>query len=106
MLLRQSPRGVPYNCGPPSQIATFLSTQDQCAAYCDASLARRTLPPLQTLAGNLCKVCLTYVTSILYSAGTMTNKLNLPAEIVLGNKEYSWRIDWSVNGWLFAATLV
>jgi len=43
---------------------------------------------------------------MLYTAAIMVNKLNVPDEIVLGHKEYSWRIDWKVNGWLFAATLV
>jgi hypothetical protein len=36
----------------------------------------------------------------------MNSKPNVPAEIFLGNQEYSWRIDWTVNGWLFAATII
>jgi hypothetical protein len=43
---------------------------------------------------------------MLYTADTMSTKLNVPDEIVLGNKDYSWRIDWTVNGWLFVATLI
>lgn len=31
---------------------------------------------------------------------------NVPGEIFLGEKEYSWRADWKVNGWLFVATLI
>jgi hypothetical protein len=42
---------------------------------------------------------------MLYSGG-MSEKLNVPDEIFLGEKEYSWRADWRVNGWLFAATIV
>src|ERR1043166_3675345 len=36
----------------------------------------------------------------------MSNKPNIPSEIFLGNEEYSWRMDWNVNGWLFVATLI
>jgi hypothetical protein len=36
----------------------------------------------------------------------MNEKLNLPDEIWLGRKEYSWRMDWKVNGWLFVATII
>lgn len=36
----------------------------------------------------------------------MNNKPNIPGEIFLGEKDYSWRADWRVNGWLFAATLI
>ena len=36
----------------------------------------------------------------------MNNKPNVPGEIFLGEKEYSWRADWKVNGWLFVATLI
>ena len=36
----------------------------------------------------------------------MNNKPNVPAEIFLGEKEYSWRMDWKVNGWLFVATII
>ena len=36
----------------------------------------------------------------------MNNKPNIPGEIFLGEKEYSWREDWKVNGWLFVATLI
>src|SRR6187402_1676289 len=36
----------------------------------------------------------------------MNSKPNVPAEIFLGNEEYSWRIDWTVNGWLFVATII
>jgi len=42
---------------------------------------------------------------MLYSGG-MNEKLNVPGEIFMGNKEYSWRMDWRVNGWLFVATLI
>jgi len=42
---------------------------------------------------------------MLYTVG-MNKKLNVPNEIWLGNKEYSWRMDWKVNGWLFVATLI
>lgn len=33
-------------------------------------------------------------------------KLNVPEEIYLGKKEYSWRADWKVNGWLQVAALI
>jgi hypothetical protein len=36
----------------------------------------------------------------------MNSKPNVPGEIFLGDKEYSWRMDWKVNGWLFVATLI
>jgi hypothetical protein len=36
----------------------------------------------------------------------MNTKPNVPGEIFLGEKEYSWRADWTVNGWLFVATLI
>jgi hypothetical protein len=36
----------------------------------------------------------------------MNNKPNVPGEIFLGNQEYSLRMDWQVNGWLFVATLI
>lgn len=36
----------------------------------------------------------------------MNNKPNLPNEIWLGKKEYSWRSDLRVNGWLIVATLI
>ena len=36
----------------------------------------------------------------------MNTKLNVPGEIYLGEKEYSWRIDWQVNRWLFVATII
>ena len=42
---------------------------------------------------------------MLYS-GDMNEKLNVPAEIFMGDKDYSWRADWRVNGWLFVATIV
>lgn len=42
---------------------------------------------------------------MLYS-GEMNPKLNVPGEIFMGEKEYSWRKDWRVNGWLFVATLI
>ena len=43
---------------------------------------------------------------MLYTACIMNNRPNVPGEIFLGEKEYSWRADWSVNGWLFVATLI
>jgi len=42
---------------------------------------------------------------MLYSAD-MNAKLNVPGEIFMGNKEYSWKMDWRVNGWLFVATMI
>lgn len=36
----------------------------------------------------------------------MNEKVNVPGGIFLGNKEYSLRMDWQVNGWLFLATLI
>jgi hypothetical protein len=36
----------------------------------------------------------------------MNNQPNVPGEIFMGQKEYSWRADWMVNGWLFVATLI
>jgi hypothetical protein len=44
-------------------------------------------------------------TSMLYTA-FMNIKPNVPGEIFMGEKEYSWRADWKVNGWLFVATLI
>jgi hypothetical protein len=46
------------------------------------------------------------MTRMLYTACIMNNKPNIPGEIFLGEKEYSWRADWKVNGWLFVATLI
>jgi hypothetical protein len=43
---------------------------------------------------------------MLYIGFIMTNKPNVPGEIFLGNQEYSLRMDWQVNGWLFVATLI
>jgi hypothetical protein len=43
---------------------------------------------------------------MLYTVSTMNTKPNVPDEIFLGGKEYSWRADWTVNGWLFAATTI
>lgn len=43
---------------------------------------------------------------MLYTSVVMTTKPNVPGEIFLGNKEYSWRMDWTVNGWLVVATLI
>jgi hypothetical protein len=36
----------------------------------------------------------------------MNHTPNIPGEIFLGEKEYSLRADWRVNGWLLVATLV
>jgi hypothetical protein len=48
------------------------------------------------------------MTSMLYSHSNMNSntKPNVPGEIFMGEKEYSWRKDWNVNGWLFVATLI
>lgn len=43
---------------------------------------------------------------MLYIGCIMNEKLNVPGEIFMGNQEYSWRMDWRVNGWLFVATLI
>lgn len=43
---------------------------------------------------------------MLYIAFNMNKQLNIPGEIFLGEKSYSWRADWRVNGWLFVATLI
>ena len=43
---------------------------------------------------------------MLYTRFGMQNKPNLPDEIWLGTKEYSWRSDLHVNGWLLVATLI
>jgi len=43
---------------------------------------------------------------MLYTRCKMNTKPNIPGEIFLGEKEYSWRADWRVNGWLFVATLI
>jgi len=45
------------------------------------------------------------MTSMLYTA-LMNAKLNVPGDIFLGDKDYSWRMDWKVNGWLFVATII
>jgi hypothetical protein len=45
------------------------------------------------------------MTSMLYIIG-MNEKLNVPDEIWLGKKDYSWRADWKVNGWLFVAAII
>jgi len=42
---------------------------------------------------------------MLYTAPTMNNRPNIPNEIYWG-KEYSWRMDQKVNGWLIAATII
>src|SRR5260221_8146291 len=36
----------------------------------------------------------------------MNTKPNIPGEIFLGEKEYSWRKDLQVSGWLIVATLI
>jgi hypothetical protein len=41
---------------------------------------------------------------MLYTCG-MDKKLNVPDEIWLGKKDYSFWKDWKVNGWLFFAAL-
>jgi hypothetical protein len=47
------------------------------------------------------------MTRMLYSGFVMNNKPNIPDEIFLGsNKEYSWRTDLKVNGWLMVAVLI
>lgn len=49
---------------------------------------------------------LDHMTSMLYTAFMMNNKLNVPGEILLGDKSYSFNQDWKANGWLFVATLI
>jgi hypothetical protein len=44
------------------------------------------------------------MTRMLYNAGTMNNKPNLPEEVVSW-KTYSFRADMKVNSWLFVALL-
>ena len=47
------------------------------------------------------------MTRILYTGSVMNNKPNIPDEVFLGgNKEYSWRTDLKVNGWLMLAVLM
>lgn len=49
------------------------------------------------------------MTSMLYTTSMMTimnKKPNVPGEIFLGDQDYSWRMDWNVNGWLFVATII
>ena len=46
------------------------------------------------------------MTRMLYTGFVMNTKPNVPGEIFLGEREYSWRADWKVNGWLFVATLI
>lgn len=36
----------------------------------------------------------------------MNNRPNIPGDIFLGEKDYSWRMDWKVNGWLFVAAVI
>lgn len=36
----------------------------------------------------------------------MHAKPNVPGAIFLGNKDYSWTMDWKVNGWLFLAAVI
>lgn len=43
---------------------------------------------------------------MLYTSFVMNTKPNVPGEIFMGEKEYSWRSDWNVNGWLFVATII
>ena len=42
---------------------------------------------------------------MLYTA-FMNHKPNVPGEIFMGEKDYSLRMDWTVNGWLFTATII
>jgi len=42
---------------------------------------------------------------MLYTA-LMNTRPNVPDEIWLGRKEYSWCSDLKVNGWLFVATII
>lgn len=32
--------------------------------------------------------------------------INTPDQVWIGRKEYSWRMDWAVNGWLLVAALI
>ncbi|HTR43121.1 MAG TPA: hypothetical protein VMH87_16020 [Pseudomonadales bacterium] len=36
----------------------------------------------------------------------MNSKLNTPDDIAFGQKGYSWRKDFKVNGWLFVAAVI
>ena len=44
------------------------------------------------------------MTSMLYTTGSMNNKLNVPEEVIPG-KNYSFWADMKVNGWLLVAML-
>jgi hypothetical protein len=44
-------------------------------------------------------------TSMLYNASTMNNKPNIPDEVMLYWKNYSFWADMKVNGWLIVAAL-
>jgi hypothetical protein len=47
------------------------------------------------------------MTRMLYTSSVMNNKPNIPDEVFLGgSKEYSWRTDLKVNGWLMLAVLM
>lgn len=47
------------------------------------------------------------MTRMLYTGSVMNNGPNIPDEIFLGgNKEYSWRTDLKVNGWLALAAVI
>ena len=47
------------------------------------------------------------MTRMLYTGFVMNNKPNIPDEIFLGgSKQYSWRTDLRVNGWLMVAVLM
>ena len=47
------------------------------------------------------------MTRMLYTGSVMNNKPNIPDEVFLGgSKEYSWRTDLKVNGWLMLAVLM
>ena len=44
---------------------------------------------------------------MLYTGFVMNNRPNIPDEIFLGgNKQYSWRTDLRVNGWLMLSVLM
>jgi hypothetical protein len=46
------------------------------------------------------------MTSMLYTGCMMNTKPNVPGEIFMGEKDYSCRTDWRVNGWLFVAAII
>src|ERR1035437_1222289 len=46
------------------------------------------------------------MTRMLYTGLAMSNKPNNPDQLILVDKEFSWRVAWNTNRWLFLAFVI